>query len=249
MVFKIPQALCAFALILGLAAGLGCPAWADEFPKPDAQGGVEVSLKTDNQTLVIFLSGDGGWWGDLDAQLADHLAKNGYAVLGLDTNVWFDSARQPAEVAARIDTMIRDYQTTTRVKHVMLIGYSFGADMVPLVYNRLPKRERSLVNGFILIAPGRLAALQVTLAERTGIEQGTLDLAPELAKLPRAKTRCIYGTDEAADSGCMLDAIKPALRIGLPGGHHFNNDMDLLRQTILKIAQDFTQANPASLRW
>jgi len=238
----------AFALILMLCLLPG-RSWAEDFPKPDAEGTVEVSLQTTNQTLIVFLSGDGGWWGDLDAQLARDLAAHGYAVLGLDTGVWFDSARQPDEVSARIGGMIRDFRSRTKLRHVTLIGYSFGADMVPLIYNRLAKAERSLVSGLVLISPGRMASLQVTLPERAGLTEGTLDLAPELKRLPGSKTRCIYGTDEETDTGCTLAVIKPQIRIGLPGGHHYNNDVARLSEIVVKAADAFIRPGPSILRW
>ena len=65
----------AFALVLALFLQPG-RSWADDFPKPDDAGTVEVSLQTTNETLIVFLSGDGGWWGDIDAQVARDLAQH-----------------------------------------------------------------------------------------------------------------------------------------------------------------------------
>jgi type IV secretory pathway VirJ component len=246
MAFGFRRVFRASVLAGGLCLGFWGPASAEAFPKPDGSGTVEVGLTSKNGTLVIFLSGDGGWWGDLDAQIGRDLADRGYGVVGLDTGIWFDRIRDPQDVARRIHGLIQSYQKRTKARRIILIGYSFGADMVPLAYNRLPASERALIPGLILIAPGRMASLQVTLAERAGLAAGTLDLTPELARLPLDKLRCIYGTDEGADTGCTLDAVKPANPLGLPGGHHFNHDIGHLSAIVQKMADDFIPKGPAS---
>ncbi len=228
-------ALWVHILALACAVSFGGGACADEaiFPKPDMEGTVEVSLPAKAKTLILLLSGDGGWWGDLDAQVAKRLSDKGYAVVGVDTSVWFDDDRARPEIEAHMERLMRSYAARTGASHFILAGYSFGADIVPLVYNDLSPVRRAQVTGLVLIAPERLAATQVTIGERTGLDKGDIDLAPELAKLPVDRTVCIYGADEADDSGCTLEALRGATRVSLPGGHHFDNDAERLTAAIL----------------
>jgi type IV secretory pathway VirJ component len=222
-------ALAALAALVGLAACAS--AGAEEFPKPDAQGTVEVSLKPAH-TLILFLSGDGGWWGDIDAQLANRLAREGYAVLGIDTDIWFGPERTPDEVAAHLSELADQYAPRVHASRIALIGYSYGADMIPLAL-----RSRDAVFGeklaaIVLIAPERETMMQVTLLEQSGIDPGDIVLAPAFAALPRRRTVCVYGESEQDDTGCTEDALKGTQLIGLPGGHHFGDDIKTLGDKI-----------------
>ena len=59
-------------------------------------------------------------------------------------------------------------------------------------------------------------------------------MAAELARIDPTRVQCIYGEDEADDSGCLEPAIRSAEIIGIPGGHHFDDDYAALAQRILK---------------
>lgn len=203
---------------------------SEQFAVPDAQGTAVVSLTSPARILVILMSGDGGWWGDIDAQLANRLAVHGYAVVGLDTKIYFADERTRTEMVNHVRALIKAYGRESGARHIVLAGYSFGANMVPLVYNDLLIADRRRVSNLVMISPERSATLTVTLGERLGIAGGTIDLAPEMQKLPRAATLCVYGADEGDDTGCTLPGIAPSSRVMLPGGHHFDHNVQALAQ-------------------
>lgn len=215
-----------FALIfLILVSGL---ARADVGLTSDAEGTLEFQVKKPSQTLIVIYSGDGGLWGDLDVQLARRLSSEGYAVVGIDTRKWFEKERKPGEIAAHLADIMRRYMRTAQAKRVVLMGYSFGADIIPVAYNRLAPEWRDVVAAMVLLIPSRRTMFEVTLAERTGLAQGDFNLIPEYARLPAEELICIYGKEEAADTGCTLPQLAKATNIALPGGHHFDNDFKRL---------------------
>jgi type IV secretory pathway VirJ component len=201
---------------------------AGEFPKPDAQGTVEVAVAKPARTLIIFLSGDGGWWGDIDALIAGRFADIGYAVVGVDTNVWFNSERSAKGVAAHLGELAQHYGARVHAVRYVLAGYSFGADVLPIALGQLASGVKSRVRAVLLIAPERRTPLQVSLLEQTGVDSGNIDLAPFFAALPKSKTICVYGKDDEDSSGCTQPELKGADIIALPGSHHFNNDVKSL---------------------
>ena len=212
----------ALAILFGLTASIG--ASAEEFPRPDEQGTVEVSLRP-SHTLIVFLSGDGGWWGDIDAQLANRFASEGYAVVGIDTQIWFGPERTAAEVGAHLSDLADQYAARVHATKLVLVGYSYGADAIPLALHEGAAVFKPVLAAIVLIAPARVTALQVTLLEQMDIEPGDIDLLPAQASLSRSATVCVYGEDEASDSGCTDDALKGVQMITLPGGHHFDEDV------------------------
>ena len=225
------RAFCLFLSVLCCLAAQN--AAADQPLKANADGTLEFQVTRPSRTLVVFLSGDGGLWGDLDVQLAKRMVEDGYAVVGLDSRIWFSDERKPNEIAARIAGLLRQYLPRTHASRVVLAGYSFGADAIPIAYNRLAPEWRQQIAAMVLMIPSRVTMLQVTLAERTGLISGDYDLIPEYNRMPAGAVICIYGQDEAAVAGCTLPQMNGATLIELPGGHHFDYDAKKLGDRVI----------------
>ena len=221
------------AVLVGVLALLAFgTARAEEFPHPDAQGTVEVAVSKPSRALIIFLSGDGGWWGDIDAQLANRFADEGYAVVGIDTQIWFGPERTVPDIAAHLAELAKKYGRAVHADKLILIGYSYGANVIPLAVQKAPRDFNARVAAIVLIAPERKTMLQVTLLEQMGVNPGDIDLAPSFAALPRKATVCVFGEGEEDETGCTLDALKGTELIGLPGAHHFDHDVKALGDKI-----------------
>lgn len=229
------QVSLALSLSLGLSWGASAPARAaaETFAKPDAEGTVDVSTDRPARTLAIIMSGDGGWWGDLDAQLANRIAHAGYAVVGLDTNIWFTSLRTPQEVADHLSTLAQRYMTKTGATKYVLIGYSFGADMLAPAFSRMSAALEAEAGALVMLSPGKNASFQVNVLEETGVEAGKYSLSADFARLPKALTTCLYGEEEKSDTGCTDPALSGAALVPLPGGHHYNHDTPTLTAHVL----------------
>ncbi len=85
----------------------------------------------------------------------------------------------------------------------MLIGYSFGASLVPVVANRLPDAARERLDGGVLISPDDDAVFEIHVGDWFGSTHHAeaLPIGPEMqaSKVPLV---CVHGTDES-DSFCM----------------------------------------------
>jgi type IV secretory pathway VirJ component len=215
-------------LVVGVAPAL---AGVHKRPSPDGVNDVAMPLKA--RSLVIVLSGDGGWWGDLDRKLAEKLGAQGYAVIGLDTNKWFQKRRTPDEITTEITNLIRDGRARTGATDVVLVGYSFGADVLPLAVNRFAPSVSRHLSAIVMIAPSRGVDPQVTLLEQTGMAKPTIDLAPEFTKLPVKKLLCVYGSEQTEESACTTPYLSISKVVELQGGHHFDGVLDHLSQPVI----------------
>ena len=104
---------------------------------------------------------------------------------------------------------------------VALIGYSFGADVMPFVYNRLPPSLRAHV---VLIA--LLGTLQVCRFRNLGSRMAgrtagadALPVMPQAIKIPPRLMQCFYGQDET-DTACPALAQRGVETFRRNGGHH-----------------------------
>ncbi|HET7687603.1 MAG TPA: AcvB/VirJ family lysyl-phosphatidylglycerol hydrolase [Candidatus Macondimonas sp.] len=187
---------------------------------------------TDAPVWAVLLSGDGGWAG-LDRSLSRALAAQGVPVVGLDSLRYFWQSRTPEGLAADLQRIVSDYGARWQRSRVILIGYSQGANVLPFAFNRLSPEVQARVERIVLLGPGEQAAFTFRVSQWWHAPgNADLPILPEVRLLPAARTLCVYGKDEAAESLCpRLQGILPV--VALPGGHHFDGDLTGIAQRIL----------------
>ena len=80
--------------------------------------------------MAIILTGDGGWAG-LDKSLAAGFAARGIPSIGWNSLRYYWTPRTPDGAAADLARIIRHYMPEWMAKRVILVGYWFGADVLP----------------------------------------------------------------------------------------------------------------------
>ncbi|WP_175485466.1 virulence factor family protein [Pseudoxanthomonas sp. GM95] len=176
--------------------------------------------------LVILMSGDGGW-AALDKDVAEQLHRQGYSVLGWNSLRYFWSEKSPERAAADLSAVIAEYRQRWHVTRVDLVGYSFGADVMPFLYARLPADQQAQVRTVSLLGLSSGTGFTVRIGGWLGWSGGdTHPVAPQLQAIPTDKLLCVYGEEEE-DSLCpSLRASGIAVRM-TPGGHHFGTSEEL----------------------
>ncbi|WKN23809.1 virulence factor family protein [Azotobacter vinelandii] len=182
-------------------------------------------------TVAIFYSGDGGWR-DLDRDVAAELAKRGYPVVGVDCLRYFWNRKSPEQAAADLARILRTYRERWGARRFALIGFSFGADVLPAIYNRLDASDQASVDSLLLLALARSGSFEIQVQGWLGAAGQDAPTAPEMARLPAAKVLCVYGTEEAAESGCTQPQ-SPGEKLALPGGHHYDHDYPALSERLI----------------
>jgi type IV secretory pathway VirJ component len=185
-------------------------------------------------TMAIVYSGDGGWR-DIDSEVAAALQADGVPVVGVDALRYFWSRKTPDETAADLSRIIRTYRKQWNVSHVMLIGYSFGADILPSTFNRLPPSDRSKVSLLSLLALSHVADFEISVSGWLG-GQGNGDGGDPTEALQSSDPKlvqCVYGTEDD-DDACKGLASRGVEIIGIEGGHHFDEDYEKLAGYILQ---------------
>lgn len=194
-----------------------------------------IELPAENPTtrLAIVISGDGGWR-DLDKTIAHDLQNWGVSVVGIDSLRYFWSKKTPAQTAVDLARVIRSYTTRWHATSVALIGYSFGADVMPFAYNRLPLPERDKVTMMSLLGFAAAADFEIHVTGWLGVPptSAALPVMPEITKVPPLLVQCFYGEDEG-DSICPRLANLDMAIIRTPGDHHFGRDYEHLAHIIL----------------
>ncbi|QSA98894.1 virulence factor family protein [Methylococcus sp. EFPC2] len=203
-------------------------------PKLDRIPLIEVSNRNTQGVLAVIYSGDGGWR-DIDKTLGDYLSKQDVAVLGVDALRYFWQKQTPDRVGKDLSWVLDHYLDAWKLREVWLIGYSFGADILPFAYNRLPEALRSRVVLLSLLSPGLSTDFEVHVSGWFNGEPGSeaLPTAAEYSRIPGGKLQCVYGEEETAESLCALSILPDVETVKLTGGHHFDGDYAALGQRLV----------------
>lgn len=204
---------------------------------------VPVSGGPDRPQFAVMFSGDGGW-ALLDRAVTAELAKNGLPTVGWDSLSYFWKARHPDEVALDLERVLRRYLEVWKKERIVLIGYSFGADALPALANRLPADLRDRLDLMVFLGLSDYAAFEFHLTDWVSDEPSKSDqpVRPELEKLSAVKRLCIYGADED-DAACPKLVDLGLIVEKMPGDHHFDEDYPGVAQRIL---DQLPQAHPTA---
>ncbi len=198
---------------------------------------VEVPAKGQGgKTLAVILSGDGGW-ASIDKDVAGALAAKGIPVVGWNSLQYFWSAKTPEVASKDLERILRHYLAAWNKEEVLLVGYSFGADVLPFFTNRLPADLIGKIRLLALLGPGKTADFEFHVTDWLGGGSKGQPVLPEVRKLAgHPPVLCLYGSQES-DSLCPQITAPLGKAQVLPGAHHFGGDYDALAALILKEAQ------------
>lgn len=184
-------------------------------------------------TMAVIYSGDGGWR-DIDKELGAVLQEKGIPAVGVDSLRYFWSKRTAEETAADLERMIDTYRRRWKTSHVLLVGYSFGADILPATYNLLKPDDQARVAQITLLALSRQADFQISVTGWLGLsgDGAAGDPLDDIIKIDPKRIQCIYGTQED-DDPCPLLKNKGVETVPIEGGHHFDEDYRSLGNRII----------------
>ncbi|MFZ0680047.1 virulence factor family protein [Candidatus Binatus sp.] len=192
----------------------------------------ELPVDHPSKLMAILLSGDGGWR-DLDKTIAEDLQQQGIPVVGLDTLRYFWSKKTPEQTADVVAALIQTFMTKWHADKVALIGYSFGADVIPFAYNRLPTSLRDHVVLIALLGLSKSADFEISVRGWLGEPPGpdALPVLPQATKIPPQLIQCFYGHDET-DTACPTLAQRGSETFRRNGAHHYDGDYGTLANLI-----------------
>lgn len=191
----------------------------------------------------VFLTGDGGWVG-LDKGVSMELAKHDIPIIGWDSLKYFWKRRTPEGAAHDLDRVLRYYAKTWGRAHVLLIGYSQGADTMPFMFNRLPADTHKMVGYTTLLGISDNALWEFHVATWLGKPPKGIPTAPELDRWSGSPYLCIYGESDA-DAACAEETGHDGTALKLSGGHHFGGGYDKIADAILSRLPPLTPSGVA----
>lgn len=194
---------------------------------------IELPTPAPTNRFAVVISGDGGWR-DLDKVISESLRRDGVAVVGWDSLRYFWSKKNSVETSRALERVLSHYVEAWHAQKIMLIGYSFGANVIPFAYNQLPKRLKDRIEQVVLLGPSPTTDFQIRVSGWMGFapDADAANLRDAIDKMPTYSMQCFYGSSET-DALCPTLYDTKAQIIRTPGGHHFGGDYESLEHQIL----------------
>jgi type IV secretory pathway VirJ component len=197
---------------------------------------IEIPAEHPDKLFAVIWSGDGGWR-DIDKTIGEILAKRGVPVVGVDCLRYFWQRTEPDLVGADLTRILDTARAAWNTPDALLIGYSFGADVLPFAVNRMPAQVRARVVLMSLLGLEARAPFEIEVSGWLGqSDEGDPLVLPELLRFDLARIQCVYGEDEE-ESLCRTPELAKAEILRVPGGHHFDEDYEKLAGAILQSAR------------
>ena len=220
-----------FALLLALVAASTTYLYAGYYNGPLFRD-MPVAGAGPAKPAIVMLSGDMGNRIGKTPKIAARLHARGYAVVTVNSLTYFSPRRTPQEAARLIEAAMVRAMKLGRTDHVVLIGQSFGADMLHAGLAQFPAAARRPIRSVVLIVPGEDIIFRASPIELAGFETPDQRAYPTASRLRWGPVTCIHGSDET-DSLCPELQMPNVRRITLPGGHGLKSDYDAIEAAIL----------------
>jgi len=189
-----------------------------------------------DKPAIFYITGDGGF-NTFSTNLCESLNRKGYDVFSLNAKSYFWDKKTPEQAATDINNYLIKKLTGRRNQQVVMIGYSFGADVLPFIENRLSNNLVENVIASFFMAISGSTDFEIHWSDIFGgNKKRSMDVATEMNKLPGKNIVIINGSD---DESPVLNKIslKNYTHEVLPGGHHFEGDTEEISRVILKHIQ------------
>ncbi|HSN08287.1 MAG TPA: AcvB/VirJ family lysyl-phosphatidylglycerol hydrolase [Hanamia sp.] len=192
----------------------------------------EWSANTHEKPLIFYISGDGGM-NKFSTSLCEELNSKGFDVIALNARSYFWDKKTPELTASDVNNLLTKKLSGRKNQQIVMIGYSFGADVLPFILNRLPKNTDDKVLVSYLLASSGSTDFEIHWADIFGSNtKRSMDVVSEINKLTDEKVVIISASDDKTLAVNKI-TLKRFTHEMLPGGHHFDGDTDEIVNAIL----------------
>ncbi len=182
-------------------------------------------------TAAVFLSGDLGFNTGMGPRIAERLARQGMPVVAINSLAAFAGRGSPEQAAQLLSQAVRRATGRPGIDHVLLIGQSFGANIILAGVPHLPRDVAARITLIELVVPTDTIAFRATPA---GLFSGSDGAALPYARAVRnTPVLCIHGNQETG-SLCPEWHQANVASIGLPGAHLLRRDSALVAAVLLR---------------
>ncbi|WP_367331337.1 AcvB/VirJ family lysyl-phosphatidylglycerol hydrolase [Sphingobacterium multivorum] len=192
----------------------------------------EINGKVAEKTLVVFITGDGGY-NNFSKSLLQHFDKDGFDRLIFDSKKYFWKKKTPQEASKDFEKYIHLYLEKSKCDNIYIIGHSFSAGVLPFIIHHFSDMLQKKIRHATFLSPDRYASLEVTLSTMLNFKQkaNEYEVLPEAIKLKSISSTYVFCKEGELDLASLFEkAGLPIIR--LEGPHNYNRNFQAIYQAI-----------------
>lgn len=187
-----------------------------------------------DKPIVFYISGDAGF-NTFSKTFSQELHRYGYDVFALNTKKYFWTKKTPSRASKDTENYLKQAIKDRTNKKIIIIGYSYGADVAPFIYNRFDRDFQKNIQDLIIIGPSKVNDFEIHLEEYvTGHMQHGFSVVNEINQLKNVPFTLVVSDLERAYFPKNEITLKNYQFLHLPGDHHFGGNTKMLADAIIK---------------
>lgn len=186
------------------------------------------------QILYLYFTGDGGW-NNFSQQLVEQLRIDNHPVVAFDSRKYFWNAKTPEKFTTDVQHTIEYYCASWKLDRIVIVGYSFGADVAAFLPARLKLTKVNKIVSMVLLSPSYSTDFEVKLSDMisgSSKVERKYNVEAELLK-STVPVLCLFGEDEDLYLNEALTKSGKVKVKEIPGSHRYDNNVELIIKLIL----------------
>lgn len=194
-----------------------------------------------HKPIIFYISGDAGF-NSFSKGLGSDFHAMGYDVFALNTKIYFWEQKTPEQTSKAIEKYIVKQLHGRKNQDVILIGYSFGADVTSFVYNHFTDHLKKKIQHVFIVGPSKTTDFKIHLKEYFGMEpKGSLPVIPEINKMKNVPLTLILSNFEFAHFPYQQITLTTNYQMKhILGDHHYGNNTKILSGYIQEVLKNDT---------
>lgn len=189
-----------------------------------------------SKPLVFYISGDAGF-SSFTKKMGNSFQKKGFETIAMDTKKYFWIKKTPEQTSEDIGNCIENALENRPNQTVILVGFSFGADVAPFVYNLFSDNLKEKIQKVFVIGPSKSNDFEIHLNEYLGMEpKGSLPVVPQINEMKNVPVTVILSDFEYKYFPYWEIRLGSNYQmLHLSGDHHYNGNTERLVDTVVKL--------------
>ena len=187
-----------------------------------------------DKPVIFYISGDAGF-NTFSKTFAQELHRYGYDVFALNTKKYFWEKKTPLKASQDSENFLKQITRNRINKKIIIVGYSYGADVVPFIYSRFDADFQKNIQQLIIIGPSKVNDFEIHLEEYiTGNQQYGFSVIHEINQLQHVPFTLVVSDFENKYFPRKEITLKNYQFLHLAGDHHFSGNTKMLADSIVK---------------
>ena len=167
-----------------------------------------------------------------DKKMSNEFESGKLSYVGLNSFRYFWSKKTPDQLAKDVVPVLYKYLKEWNKKEIVMIGYSFGAEIMPFLVTRLPNDLKEKVKLIAMITPSETSDFTIHVNDMLTFNgKYDYDVVAEVRKISTINIFCFFGANEKIVFGKPPLQKNLSLRL-VKGGHHFTDAKTVVKEIL-----------------